>query len=208
MTPNEIVQALSENLFNQLLRLREDGEFCIVDRTSSRDFYEIFKDGVNGYNEHAFLAERLFRKSSCVEDEVDVYSMSEETAKLYEEFRDFMQTEDAHENEEKIKQYEKMLENNPPVITKKKNFSYKNDFLRSEGFLNLLPLEEIPEDILKIFSDMMAMFAYNYFNSIYMFLGTTSHTLNVISVKEVYDDFVDVIITVAGPQDAPAESGD
>ena len=185
------IALLSGDLFMRLKQLREENDFCVVDRINSFNFVDVFKDAINSYRQDVVLCERLYFKDKCISVKRPIYNITDEMRQVYTEFIDFSEKElsgDITDNTmKKFEEYQDKLETVSPDIQEIDVLMYKSGY-NGEGYM-VVPLKEIPDESLKQICTMISRFIFEYFLTL-KFVVANNYSISIFPVNS--GDYVDI----------------
>jgi len=196
----ESIETLSNKLFERLKEFRDSGtKFCIIDRFNGYDFFEVFKDALYSYRSDAVICERLYYEKKCYLAKRKTFDISDDAKKLYESFIKFskkiekeniseLSDEEVKQRENKIEDYKKKLEDNPPEEKDISLLSYKTDF-NGEGYL-VTELNKISDEILLQISKTTVNFVFSYFST-FKYMAMDGYSISITPIFS--EDYIDII---------------
>jgi hypothetical protein len=206
--PPSKMDILTDEIFNHYMRARETGLYCIIDRTKGFHFFEVLKDGVwsyvgNGTDFDSILViERLFLKDKCKLVKYPIYKASEEAIQLYKEFVEFSSKDltkeelkgDAIDKKDvKIQEYIDKINTMPPSVEEVDQLAYTDGYNGELGY-PVIPLEDIPVNIIKYISNKLAGYALSHFSTM-SFLYDDNFTVAAQPIIVDPDSFNDLVVT-------------
>jgi hypothetical protein len=210
--PPSKVEILAEEILGHYQRCKDTGLYAVIDRSLGLHFFEVLKDGVWSYAPSIFknkegeivldgvlLAERLFMIEKCKAVKYPVYVASEETEKLIKEFSDYsskeLSREDFESAEERLRiteEYIARISSQPPELKEVERLAYVNGYNSDLGF-PVIPLTEIPGEVLKSISYRLAENALSHFSTM-SFLYDDNFSMIALPSVAIPDEAYDIVI--------------
>lgn len=186
-----IAENVSDSIFKALTFLK-DKSLLITNRNTNLNFIDVFADSLYNYERGIVLLERFFKKDKCRQKGEQFKTITEEEKQLVQDFATFsinipdsstLTEKEQDEYTAKIQEFENKISDIHPRIQLLDSYKYDD--------LNLVELSLMPDEQLKMISDMYAGFSISLLSS----LTWSSLAGMSFGVKTIeYDDNIDLIL--------------